>query len=200
MRVRHWPIVALVMSLSAPANAAPATYQDFLTKAWALKPGETRAEIVAALGPPAQENAISLSYSLTGLPGFPGMPGPIGTQVFPAATINLHDGRMAGAITWDWMDTIGNAPMSYETFVAHARALRPGMTKARIVAALGVPSELGATFLRYSLANLRGMPPPAGTTFYYEAVVPMRDGRMSGAIKWAWMDTTGPAPATPKPR
>jgi hypothetical protein len=88
-------------------------------------------------------------------------------------------------------------PMTYETFVAHAQALHAGQTRAEIVAALGKPTEETATYLGYSLAGLKPMPPPVGATYYYAAQFDMKDGRMVGTVKWAWMDTTGMAVPPP---
>ena len=92
-----------------PSHAAPMTYEQFLARANALKPGETRVQIIAVLGKPTQEVSAFMDYDLTGLPGFPGLPGPVGTQVFPGGRIELNGGRMVGAIRWDWMDTTGMA-------------------------------------------------------------------------------------------
>jgi hypothetical protein len=75
----------------------------------AIQPGEARAQIVAVLGAPAGEGKTFLDYSLIALPGFPGLPGPVGTQVFPGMRIEMHNGRMVGAIKWDWMNTTGQA-------------------------------------------------------------------------------------------
>ena len=82
-------------------------------------------------------------------------------------------------------------PVTYATFVARAQALKPGTKRDDIVTALGLPDEEGPTFLRYSLSTLAHMP-PVGTTVYYAAEIDLKDGRMVGAVKWAWMDTTGP--------
>lgn len=87
-------------------------------------------------------------------------------------------------------------PLRYEDFVARAEALHPGQTRAEIIAALGMPAKEGETFMAYSLTGLKPMPPPPGTTVYYAAEITLKDGRMVGAVKWAWMDTTGTAPPT----
>jgi len=84
-------------------------------------------------------------------------------------------------------------PMTYETFVARAQALHAGQTRAEIVAQLGAPTEEKPDHLGYSLTGLKPMPPPAGTTVYYAAQFDMKDGRLVGAVKWAWMDSTGMA-------
>ena len=86
------------------------TYTTFLEHARALVPPATRAEILAVLGAPLTETDASLGYSLLDLPGFPGLPGPVGTQIFPAASISLNHGRMSGPIQWSWFDTTGPAP------------------------------------------------------------------------------------------
>ena len=84
-------------------------------------------------------------------------------------------------------------PLTYEAFVARAQSLHAGQSRAEIVAVLGKPTTEAPTFLGYSLAGLRNMPPPAGTTFYYAAQFDMKDGRMVGKVRWAWADSTGMA-------
>jgi hypothetical protein len=89
--------------------------------------------------------------------------------------------------------------LSYAEFVARADALQAGATRAEIVAALGKPDAEKPAHLGYSLAGLvKSL--PVGTTSYYAAEFDLKDGRMVGAVKWAWMDTTGMAPAPAKPR
>lgn len=88
----------------------PASYDEFLTRARALHPGMTRAEIVIALGMPAEEGDKFMRYSLVNLAGFPGFPGPVGTQVFPGMSINLQSGRMSGPVGWASIDSTGIAP------------------------------------------------------------------------------------------
>ena len=108
--------------------------------------------------------------------------------------------RLAGMIVMTvLLSASGGAaePMTYETFVARAQALHAGQSRAEIVAALGTPTEEKPTYLGYSLAGLNHMPPPAGPTFYYAAQFDMKDGRMVGTVKWAWMDTTGMAAPPP---
>lgn len=91
-----------------------------------------------------------------------------------------------------------SAPMTYSAFVARAQALHAGQTRAQIVAVLGKPAEERATYLGYSLRGLAGMPPAPGSTVYYAAEIDLKDGHMVGAVKWAWMDTTGMATPPPK--
>lgn len=89
---------------------SPAGYEEFLTRARALHPGMTRAEIIGALGMPAEEGDNFMRYSLVNLAGFPGIPGPVGTQVFPSMRIDLQSGRMVGPIGWASVDSTGMAP------------------------------------------------------------------------------------------
>ena len=91
------------------------------------------------------------------------------------------------------------APATYSDFVAKAQALRAGQTRGEIVAVLGKPAEEGATYLGYSLMGMAGMPPAPGSTVYTAAEIELKDGRMVGAVKWAWMDTTGMVIPPPKP-
>ena len=69
-----------------------------------------RSDIIAALGMPTEEGPDFLRYSLIDLPGFPGLPGPPGSQVFAEMRITLEAGRMAGPVSWAWVDTTGPAP------------------------------------------------------------------------------------------
>ena len=85
--------------------------------------------------------------------------------------------------------------LSYAAFVARANALRPGETRDQIVAALGKPDEEHPSYIFYSLERYSASF-PVGTQSYYAAEIHMKDGRMIGAINWAWMDTTGPAPGS----
>ena len=85
--------------------------------------------------------------------------------------------------------------LSYAQFVARASALHAGATRAQIVAALGKPDEEQPAGLYYSLARFTKTF-PVGTQFYYGAEIDLKNGRMTGAVKWAWMDTTGPAPGS----
>lgn len=103
--------VAETLPAGPAVTPSPATYDDFLRRAWVLPPGATRAEIVASLGTPAEQGETFLLYSLVDLPGFPGLPGPIGVQVFPEVRIDLNDGRFVAPIVWSWMDTIGSPPV-----------------------------------------------------------------------------------------
>ena len=83
--------------------------------------------------------------------------------------------------------------LSYTTFVSRANALHQGETRDQIVAALGKPDEERAAGLFYSLARFTASF-PVGTQSYYAAEIDLKNGRMTGAVKWAWIDTTGPAP------
>jgi hypothetical protein len=100
----------------APAGLVPAvaparlTYDKLLALARTIQPGATRAEIIATLGTPAEEDPGSMRYILTDLPGFPGMPPPVGVQVFPAFAIPMREQRMSAPIEWSWMDATGMAP------------------------------------------------------------------------------------------
>ena len=85
--------------------------------------------------------------------------------------------------------------LSCATFVARANALHQGETRDQIVAALGKPDEERAAGLYYSLARFTASF-PVGTQSYYAAEIDLKDGRMIGAVKWAWIDTTGPAPGS----
>ncbi len=85
--------------------------------------------------------------------------------------------------------------LSYREFVTRAQALRAGTTRDAVVAALGKPDEETKAYLGYSLARFTSSF-PVGTQFYYAAEIDLKDGRMIGAVKWAWMDTTGPAPGS----
>ncbi len=105
--------LCVLLASGGAVSAAALTYDAFISKAWTLKVGATRAEIVAALGRPAKETPDKLSYSLVELQGFPGIPGPVGTQVFPGADIPMKNGRMIDAVKWDWVDTTGPAPGSH---------------------------------------------------------------------------------------
>ncbi|HEY4941128.1 MAG TPA: hypothetical protein VII56_06845 [Rhizomicrobium sp.] len=96
------------------------------------------------------------------------------------------------------MQPVSSAPLTYSAFVTKALALHAGQTRAQIVAVLGKPAEEDATHLGYSLMGLAGMPPAPGSTVYYAAEIDLKDGRMVGAVKWAWMDTTGMATPPPK--
>lgn len=83
--------------------------------------------------------------------------------------------------------------LSYATFVARANALKAGETRDQIVAALGKPDEEQPAGLYYSLARFTASF-PVGTQSYYAAEIDLKNGRMIGDVKWAWIDTTGPAP------
>ncbi len=85
--------------------------------------------------------------------------------------------------------------LSYDQFVTRATALKTGTTRNEIVAELGAPDEESPAYVGYSLARFTKTF-PVGTQFYYAAEIDLKDGRMIGAVKWAWMDTTGPAPGT----
>lgn len=93
-------------------------------------------------------------------------------------------------------------PATYDGFVTSARALRAGMARSDIIAALGLPTEEGPDFLRYSLIELPGfpgLPGPPGSQVFAGARIPLEAGRMTGPVGWAWVDTTGPGPAAPRP-
>ena len=85
--------------------------------------------------------------------------------------------------------------LSYTQFVARANALHQGETRDEIVAALGKPDEEKPAGLFYSLARFTASF-PVGTQSYYAAEIDLKNGRMTGAVKWAWLDTTGPAPGS----
>jgi hypothetical protein len=179
-----------------------ATYGGFIAAARALETGATRADIIAALGVPAEAGETFLRYSLVDLPGFPGIPGPVGTQVFPGVRIELQAGHMARPIEWAWIDTTGSAPppgpplpATYQAFIARAGTLKPGTFRPDIIAALGPPAEDGGTFLRYSLSGLRGFPrvaAPGATQIIGEARIELHEGSMVGPIGWVRVDAAGP--------
>lgn len=85
--------------------------------------------------------------------------------------------------------------LSYSAFVARANALKAGETRDQIVAALGKPDAERATALYYSLTRFSASF-PVGTQSYYAAEIDLKNGRMTGAVNWAWLDTTGPAPGS----
>ena len=94
------------------------------------------------------------------------------------------------------------SPATYDGFVTSARVLRAGMARSDIIAALGMPTEEGPGFLRYSLIDLPGfpgLPGPPGSQVFAEMRITLEAGRMTGPVSWAWVDTTGPAPAPPRP-
>lgn len=88
---------------------------------------------------------------------------------------------------------LAETSLTYAQFVTRADALHEGMTRDEIVAQLGEPDQESGAFLGYSLAKfVKSL--PVGTQAYYGAQIDLKDGRMSGQVKWAWIDTTGPAP------
>jgi hypothetical protein len=99
-------VAALTCGVQAMA-AEPLTYETFVARALALHAGQTRAEIVAALGAPSEEKPTYLGYSLVGLKN---MPPPAGTTFYYAAGIDLKNGRMVGTVKWAWADTTGMPP------------------------------------------------------------------------------------------
>ena len=87
--------------------------------------------------------------------------------------------------------------LSYQDFTARAHTLQVGASHDEIVAVLGAPTEEDAGLMEYDLSGLKGfpgIPGPVGTQTFVEAHITMSNGRMT-AIDWAWVDSTGPAPA-----
>jgi hypothetical protein len=103
---RQMIVFALLLSGAPVMAAEPMTYETFVARAQALHAGQTRAEIVAALGAPTEEKPTYLGYSLTGLKH---MPPPAGTTFYYAAQFDMKDGHMVGTVKWAWMDSTGMA-------------------------------------------------------------------------------------------
>jgi hypothetical protein len=105
-----------------------------------------------------------------------------------------------GVVSWP-LARVGLAQTSaqtltYDGFLAHARALAPDTTREEIIAALGPPTDETQMLVRYNLTFLPGYPGMSGGTQVYPTIaIPLRDGRMSGPIAWGWIDVTGAAPA-----